>query len=284
MKKATLLLTIMLLTLTGCGSSDSDKSADSKKASKEVSDEQSPSEESASTKEVNYDELFLEKISEYPIELTGYTYNASYSRDKFHEEDVCLYMTEPTIDSVTKDGVTAHGILCDDTFATLDELTITFLFDEATGDKYSSLFGILSDDEIGFCGISRESEEIIHLTPAIPFSTDMFFSRFNECKISRKSEPGLPDRWEYVDFSKDEFTISPLDSDGWIDSFHYCSLVFVTDSAGNQYRTSIEYEIRYKLPYSKATEYQWVFNDNDYEFEIYPLEDYPLKNYSQEAR
>lgn len=273
MKKATLLLTILLLTLTGCGSSDSDKSADSRKASKEVSDEQSTSEESASAKKADYDELFLEKISEYPIELTGHTTSS---------KEVCLYMTEPTIDAVTKDGVTAHGISRDEFLMSIDELTITFLFDEATKDAYSSLFGLRLSDEIGFRDISRDSEERVELTPAVPFSVDLFNNNIDQIKIWHSGTPTESGSFELSDYSMSDFTVS-LDPEGWKDSFRYYTLssednngsevaIIFTDPNGNEYKTISRFEIKYKQP-SGEKGYRWVFDEDDGVLLLIPLEE-----------
>lgn len=263
----------MLLTLTGCGSPDSGKSTDSKKASKEVSDEQSPSEESAPAKEVNYDELFLEKISEYPIELTGHTTSS---------KEVCLYMTKPTIDAVTKDGVTAHGILSDEFLMSVDELTITFLFDEATKDAYSSLFGLRSSDEIGFRDISRDSEDRVELTPAIPFSVNLFNDNISQIKIWHPGTLTESGTFELSDFSMSDFTVS-LDPEGWDNPFRYetwypgdsegseITIIF-TDSNGNEYRTINLFEIKYKQP-SGEDGYRWVFDEDDGVLLLTPLEE-----------
>lgn len=120
-RKLLLITTCIILTLTGCGSSDAPSTASSN-----ATTEQSTDKKNSENKEERLKSLIVEHGT-VDCPCIGWSYE---KEPKVYN----LYMTDPVIDSIDKDSVTAHGKLSNHYASTEEDVTITFHYEESKED------------------------------------------------------------------------------------------------------------------------------------------------------
>lgn len=238
MKRKLLLITCTLLVLTGCGTAKTTANTPSTEPMQNTVDSTLATE---SAPEENLD-FYIGQIVEFPVEVSGIRRTWEYT--------YTLCLTEPTILEIGDGFLTAKGILTNEVFSTLEEVTVQYNFSEYEGVNLLSNSQCLTEGNITF-------------VPAVPFSTDFLYDDIDTVAIFPKE--GSLDYIEYP-FTKDSFTIE-LSEDGWEDHFAYKGIITVIDTEGNVYQTTIDYDFSYT---GSDNDYQWEMQQNS--ISVRPIE------------
>lgn len=238
MRKILLLITCTLLLLTGCGTAKTTANTPSTEPMQNTVDS-TPSTESAPEENLDF---YIGQIVEFPVEVSGIRRTWEYT--------YTLCLTEPTILEIGDDFLTAKGILTNEVFSTLEEVTVQYNFSEYEGVNLLSNSQCLTEGNITF-------------VPAVPFSTDFLYDDIDTVAIFPKE--GSLDYIEYP-FTKDSFTIE-LSEDGWEDHFAYNGIITVIDTEGHVYQTTIDYDFSYT---GSDNDYQWEMQQNS--ISVRPIE------------
>lgn len=238
MKRKLLLITCTLLVLTGCGTAKTTANTPSTEPMQNTVDS-TPATDSSLEENLDF---YIGQIVEFPVEISGIRRTWEYT--------YTLCLTEPTILEIGDGFLTAKGILTNEVFSTLEEVTVQYNFSEYEGVNLLSNSQCLTEGNITF-------------VPAVPFSTDFLYDDIDTVAIFPKE--GSLDYIEYP-FTKDSFTIE-LSEDGWEDHFAYKGIITVIDTEGNVYQTTIDYDFSYT---GSDNDYQWEMQQNS--ISVRPIE------------
>lgn len=222
MKKTFLLVACTLLFLTGCGTAKEASTPDTSSTTDSVQEPEIDA------------EYYLEYIPEISVKVQGIRYSFESEPESYD-----FYMTAPEIIDFTGDTLTASGVLCDEWHSTATPISV----------KYTISDGCIDSAEL-------LSDEVINLTPKVPFSMDFLNNSIEKISFIYDYEP---ESNIVVPFDSTNYTL--VLSDNWKDNYTYDGSIIVTDSDGNKYQTINNFVIIYNKEFysgNYSDNYQWL--------------------------